>query len=281
MSPEKSIFKNASSTYYFSTKFFPKKIRQDVFRLYSFVRTADDYVDSLPANKKAFNELKNVWLDSIKNKNFDSVHYQRDSLNVRVVKNMVYLARKYGFDPKWVDAFLASMQADLDKKSYANLGAIVRYTYGSAEVIGLMMSKIMGLPDAAMPYAALQGRAMQWINFIRDIQEDNQLGRSYFPQEDLNRFGLKNLAQSTAKSSPTALNDFIQFQLSYYHELQQEAEKGFTYIPKRIRMPLETAVENYNWTARQIAKKPQVIYLKKVRPLKFRVLTIALSKTAT
>ena len=56
------------------------------------------------------------------------------------------------------------------------------YIYGSAEVIGLMMLAILR-PDLRtgeqakqlQKYAALQGRAMQYINFIRDMQEDQNL----------------------------------------------------------------------------------------------------------
>ena len=51
---QKEIFKQGSTTYYLSSLFFPKKIRDDVFTLYAFVRVADDYVDNIPAQQKEF-----------------------------------------------------------------------------------------------------------------------------------------------------------------------------------------------------------------------------------
>jgi ferredoxin len=45
-----------------------------------------------------------------------------------------------------------------------------------------MMESALGVDKKAYKYAKLQGRAMQYINFIRDISEDNQLKRLYFPK---------------------------------------------------------------------------------------------------
>lgn len=44
MASDEEIFKKGSTTYYWSSKFFPKKVRKDVLKFYSFVRVVDDYV---------------------------------------------------------------------------------------------------------------------------------------------------------------------------------------------------------------------------------------------
>ncbi len=49
-----NIFKKASKTYYFSSLLFPKGVKLRVFRLYAFVRRADDYVDNTPQLKNEF-----------------------------------------------------------------------------------------------------------------------------------------------------------------------------------------------------------------------------------
>lgn len=279
MSIEKKIFKNGSTTYYVSSKFFPKKLRQDIFKLYSFVRVADDYVDSTPQNKKEFKILKTLWQEAADDSTFDVSHKKSDSINERVVKNIVELAKKYDFDTAWIDAFLDSMQADIDKKTYLTLDGSLWYVYGSAEVVGLMMANIMGLPKKALPYAALQGRAMQWINFIRDIDEDNRLGRCYFPKEDLRKFDLKNLTEKEATAKPKEFKDFMSFQLGRYRSWQHEAQKGFDSIPRRLRTPLESAVDSFHWTALQIAREPLVVYRKKLKPSKLRILSAGLKRS--
>ena len=44
------LFRQGSRTYYNATRFFPKNIREEVFRLYAFVRQADNYIDNIPAD---------------------------------------------------------------------------------------------------------------------------------------------------------------------------------------------------------------------------------------
>ena len=272
MKTEKDIFRKGSTTYYFSSIFFPKKIKDDVFRLYSFVRIADDYVDVVPANKKAFLGLRKRWEFAIKDPKFDTSTTDEDSIDERVIKNIVFVARKYDFDNAWVESFLDAMQADLDKRTYKTMKDTIWYMYGSAEVIGLMMAKIMGLPDKSLEYAKMQGRAMQYINFIRDIQEDNDLGRSYFPQDELKKFGLKNLSKKSTKENPQAFALFMSAQLDHYDTWQNEADKGMQYIPKRLRVPLQTAVDMYNWTAESIRSNPEIVFTMKVKPKKRHVI---------
>lgn len=274
---EQQIFEKSSATYYFSSKLYPKQIREDIFRLYSFVRTADDYVDCAPQKVDEFTNLCRMWDAAKLEPKFDTTRTSSDTLDERVVKNMVSLVRTYQIDPAWVEAFLASMQSDIDRKTYKTLDESLVYVYGSAEVIGLMMSKIMGLPDEALPYARLQGRAMQWVNFIRDIQEDNDLWRQYFPSDDLALFHLQDLTKETATANKQLFVDFMNVQLGHYRDWQDQASEGFKYIPKRLQIPLKTAASMYDWTAKQIAKDPFIVFEKQVRPRKNQIFRTAAS----
>lgn len=269
---ETRIFKNGSTTYYFSSKFFPRKVREDVADLYSFVRTADDYVDNKPAQTEKLIKLEEYYLASLKVKSFDFRVKKNDSVDQRVVKNIIRVSRKYGFKDAWVESFIASMKQDISPKTYETLSDSLDYVYGSADVIGLMMAKIMGLPDKALKYAQMQGRAMQWINFVRDVKEDNGLGRCYFPATDLKKFGLDSLDEQTALKNPDQFKKFMRFQIKRYYDWQAEANKGFKFIPRRLRIPLQTAVDMYAWTAEQIEKDPFIVFEKKVKPRKRDIL---------
>lgn len=272
MDLERSIFRDGSTTYYWSSKFFPRNIRTDVFKLYSFVRTVDDYVDAMPPKKAAFKALRRAWNAALDDPHFDLTPQLHDAVGERVVKNMVAVHRKYAFDPAWVQAFFDSMQADLDGWEYKTINDTLTYVYGSAEVIGLMMAKIMNLSPEAYEAAKMQGRAMQFINFLRDVAEDNGLGRQYIPQEDLDRFELPNLAKETVRESPAAFKKLMQYELARYERWQAEANDGLSHIPPRMRIPLKTAIDMYNWTGKQIARSPLLIYDRKVKPQKSRVL---------
>ena len=269
---ETQIFKNGSTTYYFSSKFFPRKVRKDVADLYSFVRTADDYVDNKPAQRQKLLKLEEYYLAAIIVKSFDCSVKKNDSVDQRVVKNIIRVSKKCSFENAWVESFIASMKQDINPKTYETLSDSLDYVYGSADVIGLMMAKIMGLPGEALKYAQMQGRAMQWINFVRDIKEDNGLGRCYFPTTDLKKFGLDSLDERTALNKPDQFKKFMRFQIKRYYGWQTESNKGFKYIPRRLRIPLQTAVDMYAWTAEQIEKDPFIVFEKKVKPRKCDIL---------
>jgi 15-cis-phytoene synthase len=278
---EKNIFRRGSTTYYFSSVFFPKAIKQDVFKLYSFVRVADDYVDAIPSQDKKFHDLRRAWNSAKESPAFDTVVLPTDSTDKRVVKNMIFVARKYDFDMQWVESFLDSMQADLDNKEYKTMNDTLWYMFGSAEVIGLMMAKIMGLPSSVSNYAKLQGRAMQYINFVRDIAEDNKLGRSYFPLSELKKYSLRDVSYDSAKNNPEGFSNFLRAQIDTYNKWQTEADKGMSSISKRLQVPLQTSVDMYSWTAQQIYNDPLIVFEYKVKPSRTRVLKKALQNIVT
>jgi phytoene synthase len=266
-----SIFKQGSRTYFYSSLFFPAEVKADVFRLYSFVRQADNFIDRQPQQKAEFFKFKLAY----------QLARQGKPAQDQVINSFVALSNQRRFEPAWVDAFLYSMELDTFKSSYANFNELEEYIYGSAEVIGLMMAKIMGLKPEADDSARLLGKAMQYINFIRDIKEDLSLGRTYLPLSELQRFGFAYLGQSAAKQRPAAFSALIREQLLKYEEWDKKAAVGFADIPKRYLIPIKTAADMYRWTANQIKQNPFIIFEKKVKPSVARIIGQALLNLIT
>jgi phytoene synthase len=258
MKSKNEIFKSGSKTYHTASLFFPERVRNDVTRLYAFVRTADDFVDKIPQDKKGFYKFR-----ALTDKAFTSF------VNNDVIADFVRLCKEYDFDKKWVDEFLNAMEQDLVKSHYATYEELEKYMYGSAEVIGLMMARILRLSKKAETAAQMQGKAMQLINFIRDVREDIDLKRQYLPQKDLERFGIKRLSPTVDEN---AFKKLITFEISRYKKMQEIARKGYPYIPHSTRIPVATAASMYEWTAEQILKNPMVVFEKKIKPSKARIL---------
>jgi phytoene synthase len=173
------------------------------------------------------------------------------------------------------------MGQDLTKNRYETISDLQGYLYGSAEVIGLMMARIFGLPEASHPTARLLGRAMQYINFIRDIPEDLTLGRIYLPQDELVEFGLSTLSPEEARRAPDAFTRFIRRQIDRYRSWEAEAEKGYAYLPYRYLIPVKTASELYGWTAARIDHDPFIVFRYKVRPSLPKILSNIFMNSAT
>jgi phytoene synthase len=277
MNADEEIFRDGSTTYYWSSKFFPKDIRDDVFKLYSFVRVVDDYVDNENPNIERFNYIRKHW-DAAKKDLINTSQLTGDSIDDRVLRNIAYVVHRHDCDPAWIDSFMDSMQMDIDARSYETIDDTIEYIYGSAEVIGLLMAKILSLPSESYDYARMQGRAMQYINFIRDIAEDYELGRHYFPREELITYGLKEISEKEARRKPSEFREFMVAQIRRHDEWQREASKGFRYIPRRYRIAIRTAVDMYSWTGRVISENPEIIFRQKVKPSKSRVLRAGLKR---
>jgi phytoene synthase len=239
------------------------------------VRIADDFVDATPQDVKSFKKLEKQWRAKGQPKATNELSL--------AVANMREVSQKYNFDTKWVDSFLDSMRMDTQNTQYKKQKDTLTYIHGSAEVIGLMMLAILR-PDMrdgeeakkVQHYAQMQGRAMQYINFIRDITEDIELGRTYFAKKDLEFYGLHSLKLNDVRRHQADFCEFVHAQIKLYEQWQAEANKGFAYIPWRERIALRTAVDMYNWTAKKIAADPLIVYQKKVKPSKFRVVRRAL-----
>lgn len=257
------IFSRGSKTYFTSSLFFPADVRQDVFRLYAFVRTADDFVDQKPSDKEGFYRYVDLYRFA----------EEKGTSKEPIIDSYISLSKERNFDPQWTNAFLRSMEMDFKKNRYETMEELVEYMYGSAEVIGLFMAKILGLPKESEMSARFQGRSMQMINFIRDIDEDLQLGRQYLPL-DGRREELLN--ENTARDNPDEFKTYIDKMLSYYYSWQEEAEKGYEFIPKNYLIPIKTAADMYTWTAKMIERNPPSVYSKKIKPTRGRIILSAL-----
>ncbi len=261
-------FKKGSKTYFNSSIFFPPEVRKDVFILYGFVRVADNFVDAVPPDAENFYAFKDKYHQALRGQPSGDV----------IIDDFVKLMDRKHLKPEWVDAFLRSMEMDLQKSEYDSIDETLEYIYGSAEVIGLFMASILDLPEASFHAARMLGRSMQFINFIRDIKEDLELGRRYIPLTDSS---LQSLRREETEAHPEEFIRFHRMQIERYKKWHAEAVSGYAYIPKRYLIPIKTAEDMYVWTAEQIAKDPFIIYEKKVKPSKLRIILRILRNTIT
>ncbi|TGD82666.1 phytoene/squalene synthase family protein [Hymenobacter wooponensis] len=156
-----------------------------VYAVYGWVRWADEIVDTFHDHDKAalFADFR---------RQTDEALATGLSLNP-VLHAFQHVVRLYSIDREFIDAFLYSMEMDLDDRSY-NQSLYERYIYGSAEVVGLMCLRIFCEGDQAQferlrEPARRLGSAFQKVNFLRDIRSDYEdRGRVYFPGVQYERF---------------------------------------------------------------------------------------------
>lgn len=157
-------------------------IRNAIYAIYSYVRLADEIVDS-------FHDYdKEKLLKTLKTETQIALE-EGFSLNP-ILQAYQQTVHKYKIDKKLINQFLNSMEMDLQKIDY-NSELYNEYIYGSAEVVGLMCLQVFTEGnkqkfEELKNYAMKLGSAFQKINFLRDLKDDYQiLGRTYFPNVDM------------------------------------------------------------------------------------------------
>lgn len=259
---QQSLFKKSSKTFYYSTLFFPKNIKSDVHKLYGFVRTADDYVDTIPQDSKAFFSFK------------DESLYYLDNLHLNspnpIIAWFAQVYQKYNFKREWVESFLWAMQSDLSQVHISSKHELEHYMYGSAAVVWYMMCWIFSIHDSDSLYAAkMLAYSMQCINFVRDVHEDNLLARRYL-------YDIAGIKYNWLVVHDKNLNDFVDAHIQNYYMYLSEAQKWMYNLPLFFRVPVLTASHMYEWTAEEIQKNPSIIFKKKVKPTKIQIIMQAI-----
>ena len=181
----KLITNRYSTSFSMGIRLFHKKFRMPIYGIYGFVRFADEIVDTFHDSDKRY------LLDKFKKDTYEAIE-QKISLNP-VLHSFQEVVNKYNIDLELIEAFLKSMEMDLDNSTY-NTNLYEEYIYGSAEVVGLMCLKVF-CPNDDKSYQLLKddarslGSAFQKINFLRDIKSDfDERGRVYFPNVDYINF---------------------------------------------------------------------------------------------
>jgi phytoene/squalene synthetase len=167
-----------STSFSWGIKVFKPEYRDPIFAIYSYVRIADEIVDTFHGfdKKDLLNKFESDTWNAIEN---------RISTNP-VLQAFQETVNKYNIDHKLIKAFLKSMEMDLSNSSY-DRDVYDNYIYGSAEVVGLMCLKVFvdgnkERYDDLEHSARMLGAAFQKVNFLRDIQSDiNERGRIYLP----------------------------------------------------------------------------------------------------
>jgi len=221
-------------SYYFATQLFPRPLRQATYAIYAFVRVPDEIVDNSPQSTPQERELIATQLNQWR-ADWQQA-YQQKSAGDPVLHVAALTYHAYNIPPSTAEDFIDAMIQDLEQSRYPSFEELKGYMWGSACVVGVMMSHLVGFKEErALQHAAKLGHAMQLTNFLRDIDEDFQLrNRIYMPQDELKRFGLGDEDIAARRFSP-AFRDFMCFQAERAHRLYDEANAGIPLLDKQGR----------------------------------------------
>lgn len=259
-----SVTKKFGTSYYFATRFLPSDLRNATYALYSFFRVPDEIVDNSVSKNNdqilaELEEWEHAWTQAYAGTNSE---YPILNLTAEVFKryNIPY---QYSLD------FLKAMKQDVSVKRYKTYDDLRGYMYGSAEVVGLIMSYVIGYNNQkALTYAKYLGEAMQLTNFIRDVGEDyTQRGRIYLPQDDLVKYNVNESLIAQNKLDQKFI-DLIKFEVKRARDLYRQADDGIKYLNKRGRFAVIMASRMYEAILDKIEQNQYDVLNKRARTSK-------------
>jgi phytoene/squalene synthetase len=236
-----------STSFSSAIRLLDQSIQTPIYNIYGFVRFADEIVD------RFHDHDKDHLLAQFKKETYDAIE-RGISLNP-ILHSFQLTVNKYNIDPALIEAFFRSMEFDLDKNTYDQVG-YEEYIYGSAEVVGLMCLYVFcdGNVDEyekLKPHARSLGAAFQKVNFLRDVKADFlHLNRVYFPGVDFNHF---------TPAMKKQIEDDIAKDFSHAYE-------GIVKLPLKARFGVYLAYKYYISLFRKIKKvQPQRILEERIR----------------
>ncbi|MBT7523831.1 MAG: squalene/phytoene synthase family protein [Gammaproteobacteria bacterium] len=216
------IYENSKS-FYWASKFLPKKILKKVINIYAFCRLQDDLVD-----------------EGIK---------IEDSSELEELENII---KSYGVSKNIISNLMEGINSDKNFKRFKDNSELLRYCYKVAGVVGLMMIKALDIKQSEAKYFAIDlGMAMQLTNISRDIMQDYKKNRIYIPENTgINKDIISNMTSENEKKIKKVVNQIILKSEIYY----KSSLNGLRYIPIRSRLAILVSLRIYQGIGIKITK---------------------------
>ena len=228
--------KENGKTFWLASRFLPKDIAADAAVLYAFCRTMDDLADQ-QAGFEATDRLLRARR---------ALHTGRS--DEPAVLGLLQLADRRGLDLQAAECLLDALLNDASGNvRIQDQAELLRYCYGVAGTVGLMMSAVLQTTGSAARVHAIDlGIAMQLTNIARDVQEDACMGRRYLPSSWVGDLQPEQICAASPKTATAEqIKPAMQTILDLADVFYAGGAQGFSAIPAAARKGIRMAAASY------------------------------------
>lgn len=264
----KGITRTAAKNFYYAFLVLPRRKREALCAVYAFMRRCDDISDDTTLSLPERRQKLDAWLDAL--------HYaqQGQPTDDAILLALTDAQRHFSIPAGLLDELAAGTAMDIEDSQFAETSGLQvqyktfenlrQYCYRVASVVGLVCIHIFGYRDpAAESLAERCGLAFQLTNIIRDVKEDASMGRVYFPEEDLAKFGLS--AQYLLNSpDPARVRPLLTLEADRAREFYTAGDELISYISEDSQPALWVLVNIYRRLLERIAEKQYDVFTAKV-----------------
>ena len=222
--------------FYYSFVLLPRPRRDAMCALYAFMRYCDDLSDEPGANRASIDQ----WREALEKA------LAGDTGAHPVLPAFHDTVMRYRIPPRYFHEMIDGVASDVEPRRFDTFDQLYRYCYQVASTVGLTTIHILGFDsDDVPPLAEKCGVAFQLTNILRDVREDADRGRIYFPVEDLARFGVGEADIQGGIRTPEfiALMDFEAARARAYY---QQAKPLVKLIDRRSQASLSALIAIYS-----------------------------------
>ncbi len=265
----------------------PARKRRAMDALYAFMRHTDDLADNeMPLEARREHVAR--WRAALKaalsgdtdraaaeRPGEDDVPARQEQAGGALLPALADTVRRFRVPAEHLYAVVDGVQMDLETTSYETFEDLVAYCERVASAVGLACIHVWGFwGQKAVEPARKCGVAFQLTNILRDLKEDARRGRVYLPREDLRAFeySAEDLAAGRADERFQRLMRFqIDRARRFFHEgadllgrLEPDGQRVFGMM-----------VSIYHGLLRQIERRPQDVFSRRIRLGRLRKLGVA------
>ena len=180
----KEYTKERAKNFYYAFAILPEPKRNAIYAAYAFSGLVDDIADELTDRGEQERQLASARA---------RLHTcYRGETEGPLFAALGSAVREYQIPPDFFEELVNGVEMDFTVNRYETWDDLYKYCYRVASMVGLICTSVFGTkPDPmAKTYAIEMGIALQIVNIMRDVREDAERGRVYFPAADLAAHGL-------------------------------------------------------------------------------------------
>ncbi len=241
----RQMIRKGSLSFSLASRLFDSQTRDAAHFLYGWCRYCDDQID----------ETTNLRLQEVRAEQLQRqtvAAFEGEPSTNPVFVAFSHLVRRYQIPSHYAMELIAGMQMDVRKERYWTVDELSLYAYRVAGTVGLMMSHLMGVSDAAaLGNAADLGIAMQFTNIARDVVEDARNRRVYLPLNWLDEAGIPE----TQVDDPRYRAKLAQVTALLLDEADRYYRSGFAglkYLPLRCAFAVAVAGRVYGEIGKRV-----------------------------
>jgi squalene synthase HpnC len=210
----------------------PRALRQPFFNVYAYCRWSDDLGDEL-GDRELSIRLLGWWRGEL------ARCWAGDEMRHPVFVALQRTAREFALSREPFDNLLSAFEQDQRITEYRTFDELLDYCRNSANPVGRIVLRLCRCDDErSVELSDAVCTGLQLANFWQDVARDADIGRTYLPREDCERFGYSRQDLAGRVTNEVFVN-LLRFEVDRARERLLAVRE----LAPRLRGRLQVAIE--------------------------------------